>query len=805
MSLNGAMGLGFLFTARDLASDVFGRIEAKFKSLDQSAASGAARIRDSFKKVAVGLATFTAGALISAGAFAMTGPAGDFEEAIAAVGAVAGATGDDLMLLHDAALQAGLDTQFAPTEAALGLQELAAAGFNAKEATTLLIPTLDLAAGSLGKLTVEGAAGLASQAMKAFGIDTADAGRAVDQMLQAVNTFALSADDLPLALGTAARGAGVAKQSFEDTLVAIGLVKNIVPGVEKASTAVSVAMENMVDPKTQQRLRGIGVSVDDGAGGFRSLLDVLSDIQPALAKMTDQKQAAFLLETFGREAMGGVGAILTQVGTGIKGANGEILKGGAALAYLRDQMQNADGAAAGFRDKMLATFNGQKKLLSGSLQTLGVVLGEPFIEVFKPIVSAVIDGVNQMIAWFKAMPASTKTFIARLVVITGALLMVGGALVALPAAFTLVSFAVKAMAVSVWSAFAPMIPLILGVSAALGIFYVAFRKDGEGVGDFASRMFGNVRLAFQGLSQIFSSGAFSGEVMREIDRAENSGIKDFVTWVYSTAYRIEQFWRGMSTGFSAAYEVYIRPALDGLRNSFGGLQGSLSNLGGTIGRVFGGATTAIDPATIASEKFTGAGENMGVTIGKIVAGVTVLVDWFTKLLDVLTQVIEAMVTVFDKVGTFLGEGAAQVYLGITEPVETAKRSYNQARDMAAGVQVQTIEQRNEMAVQRQRAAEIDARHEDVRRLARPTDRYTPSPLAMPMPAVAQIEVQTMQVEAAKAGLEDPALMMELVRKIDALANRPTIVQVDGEAIARASAAGAASAADRSFTPAVATY
>jgi hypothetical protein len=48
-------------------------------------------------------------------------------------------------------------------------------------------------------------------------------------------------------------------------------------------------------------------------------------------------------------------------------------------------------------------------------------------------------------------------------------------------------------------------------------------------------------------------------------------------------------------------------------------------------------------------------------------------------------------------------------------------------------------------------------------------------------------------------------MMELVRKIDALANRPTIVQVDGEAIARASAAGAASAADRSFTPAVATY
>lgn len=60
------------------------------------------------------------------------------------------------------------------------------------------------------------------------------------------------------------------------------------------------------------------------------------------------------------------------------------------------------------------------------------------------------------------------------------------------------------------------------------------------------------------------------------------------------------------------------------------------------------------------------------------------------------------------------------------------------------------------------------------------------------------------MQAAQAGMTDPALMMELVRKIDALANKPTIVQVDGETIARASASGAASSADRSFTP-VATY
>ena len=71
------------------------------------------------------------------------------------------------------------------------------------------------------------------------------------------NAAALSASDLPLALGTAARGAQVLNQSLSETLIALGLVKNVIPGVERASTAVAVAMERMVDPKVQERMRGL--------------------------------------------------------------------------------------------------------------------------------------------------------------------------------------------------------------------------------------------------------------------------------------------------------------------------------------------------------------------------------------------------------------------------------------------------------------------------------------------------------------------------------------------------------------------
>jgi hypothetical protein len=111
---------------------------------------------------------------------------------------------------------------------------------------------LDLAAGSLGQLTPSQAAGLASQAMKAFGLSIDEASISVDRMLQAVNVFALDASELPLALGTASRGAGAPPVASRDAHLA-GPVKNVVPGVERASTAVAVAMERMADPASNRR------------------------------------------------------------------------------------------------------------------------------------------------------------------------------------------------------------------------------------------------------------------------------------------------------------------------------------------------------------------------------------------------------------------------------------------------------------------------------------------------------------------------------------------------------------------------
>jgi TP901 family phage tail tape measure protein len=622
MALNN-LGLGFVFTARDLASGAISNLERNFTSLDRRVGLGTENIQSAFQQLGVGLAVFTAGAATVGAAFSLANAAGRFEQSIAAVAAVSGATAVELEQLRGAAIDAGIATQFSPTEATMGLRELAQAGFNAQESMQLLIPVLDLAAGSLGELSPQQAAGLASQAMKAFGISTDQASISVDRMLQAVNVFALNASELPMALGTASRGAQALHQSLSETLIALGLVKNVIPGVERASTATAVAMERLADPQVQQRLRGIGVAVVDSQGGFRAFLDVLGDMAPALDRMSESQRSAFLLQAFGREALGGVNAILTQVTSGIRTNTGETVRGAQAIAYLRDQFENAGGTAARFREQMLNTFEGQKRLLAGSLETLAIVAGEPFAQVFRPLVTIVVDVVNAVLGVFRQLPAPVKRAFAAFVVGAGAVVAMVGAVIAAKAGIALLIIGLKAAGITIGGLLATILPavLIFGVLAlAVAGFVVAFRNNVGGIADFFQGVGARISLAFRGLTQLFDQGGFSGAVRDELNRAENQGLKDFLINVFLWVNRIRNFFAGIATGFSAGIEA-ARPTIDAFMNA-------LRRLGTALGFL-----SERDDAGTASSRFREFGLT-GERVGRVLATV------FELIVQAMTAVVE---------------------------------------------------------------------------------------------------------------------------------------------------------------------
>uniref|UniRef100_UPI0025FE5EE5 phage tail tape measure protein n=1 Tax=Oceanithermus sp. TaxID=2268145 RepID=UPI0025FE5EE5 len=105
------------------------------------------------------------------------------EQGLAAVGAVTRATTRELQMLRQAAIEAGIRTQFSPSEAVAGLQSLATAGQTAEQATRTLIPVLDLAAGSLGQLGVAQAAEAVVGTLNAYGLAADRAAGVTDKLL----------------------------------------------------------------------------------------------------------------------------------------------------------------------------------------------------------------------------------------------------------------------------------------------------------------------------------------------------------------------------------------------------------------------------------------------------------------------------------------------------------------------------------------------------------------------------------------------------------------------------------------------
>lgn len=622
------LGLGFVFTARDLASGTFQGVERNFMSLDRRVGLGTARIETAFQRLGVAMAIFTAGAVTLGASLSLANAAGQFEQAVAGVAAVSGASAEELRQLRDAAIQASLATQFTPTESALGLRELTQAGFSAAEAMKLLEPVLDLAGGSLGELTPQGAAGLASQAMKAFGISTDKAALSVDQMLQAVNVFALNASELPLALGTAARGAQALNQSLPETLIALGLVKNVVPGVERASTAVAVAMERMAAPEVQQRLRGLGVAVTDSSGNFLSFLGILDKLSPALSRMSEAQRSAFLLKAFGREALGGVNAILTQLSNGVRKDTGEVVRGTEALKHLRGEFEKAGGTATKFRELMLDTFEGQKTLLAGNLETLAIVLGESFTQVLKPLVTILARAVQQVLGVFQALPGPVKRAFAAFALGAGGIITLVGAVISAKVGLSLLVLGLKVLGLTLGSLLATVLPavgavVLLGVAVA-GLAY-AFRHNLGGMGDFVRRVQEQVTLAFRGLVQLFEDGGFSGAVREELGRAENAGLKNFLINLYLWGHRLHSFFSGLADGFSSGLEA-ARPALDAF-------QATLQRVGEALGFL-----SERDDATTAAAKFAAFGD-AGATVGRALARVF---DFVVRGLTAAAEVVEGL-------------------------------------------------------------------------------------------------------------------------------------------------------------------
>jgi len=662
------LGLGFVFTARDLASSKMQGLERRFTSLDERVTGGTERMTGAFRQLGVGLAIFTAGAATVAGALALANAAGKFEQGLAAVGAVSRATTRELGMLRQAAIDAGIQTQFSPDEAVDGLQSLATAGQTAEQATRTLIPVLDLAAGSLGQLGVAQSAEAVVGTLNAYGMTADKAAGVTDKLLRITQLTNFQTRDFDIGLAKAAASGSVFSQSLDDVLITMGLLRNRNIDASSSATAFREAVRRVgAESRAQNAILGTGVDIfDKSTGKMRSIVDIMSDFAQATTSMTEAERNRRVATAFGARGLLAFNAVLNASFTATRDGTKVMLKGAEAIAALRKEMGQAEGTAASFREQLLDTFEGQKTLLKGTLQTFAVVLGEPFAAVFKPVVRILVEVLNAILRAFQAIPAPIKKVLAGVVLAAGAFLTLVGGLIAAKATIALLGIGLKALGVSLGGLVATLLPAILIVGALVAVvagFAVAFKKNLGGIGDFARRLWRRVSLFFQGLKQLFEQGGFSGAVRKELTRAENSGLKRFLIAMYQVVHRIKQVWEGFKEGFTRSIEE-ARPVFEDLADA-------LSELGREVTAIFSGLTSGA--ASLPSSQFRSFGQVAGAAIATVVT-------WITRLVAVLTRITTGVLEGFQYMVQYIKPALNVVREAIGDLVDTWNDLTGTAKD-----------------------------------------------------------------------------------------------------------------------------
>lgn len=297
----------------------------------------------------VGFATFKAVGFLSD---AVKG-ASDFEQQLATVQAVSGATVEQMDRIKAASEELGKSTRYNATQAAEGFEILARAGLNTEQALETIPSVLALAQGNA--LGLSEAAGFVTKAVQGMGLEFSESARVADVLAKASASANTDVSGLGAALSYAAPTANSLGLTLEETAAYIGKFADAGVDASRAGTALNGILSQFGNSASsfKRELANIGITTNDFNEAIREL-----------AASGDKGQKA--INALGLEAGPAFKALLAQ--------------GMPALDELTEKLNNAGGAAAEQAEIMNNTWQGAFAGLDSVWQSVKDTLGEPILE-----------------------------------------------------------------------------------------------------------------------------------------------------------------------------------------------------------------------------------------------------------------------------------------------------------------------------------------------------------------------------------------------------------------------------------------
>ena len=278
----------------------------------------------------------------------------DFESGMSKVGAISGATGDDLDALRDKAKEMGASTKFTATESAEAFQYMAMAGWKTSDMLDGISGVMNLAAASgedLGEVS-----DIVTDALTAMGYSAGDAGHFADVLASASSNSNTNVGMMGNTFQYVAPIAGALGYSIEDTATAIGLMANAGIKGEHAGTSLRSVLTRLSSPPKEcaDAMQALGISMTNADGTMRPLSDVMGQLREKFNGLSESQQTQYAKAIAGQEAMSGLLAI-------VNASPGDYQK-------LTDSINDCSGAAEDMANTMNNNVSGQITLLKSKVE-----------------------------------------------------------------------------------------------------------------------------------------------------------------------------------------------------------------------------------------------------------------------------------------------------------------------------------------------------------------------------------------------------------------------------------------------------
>lgn len=367
----------------------------------------------------------------------------EFDAGISKVGAISGASAEDMEKLREKAKEMGASTKFTAAESAEALEYMAMAGWKTEDMLSGISGIMDLAAASGEDLGTT--SDIVTDALTAFGLTAADSGHFADVLAAASSNANTNVSMMGETFKYVAPVAGTLNYSIEDMAEAIGLMANSGIKSSQAGTALrSIITRLSTDAGSSSKSLGalgtlvekLGVEFYDTNGKARDFGDVIAETREAWQGLTDEEQTTYGKKIAGEEAIASWLSLMNA-------APADVEKLSAAI-------KNCDGAASDMSSTMQDNLQGDFVLLDSAVDGMKISLADELEPEMRDIVQYIT----------KKMP-DIEDGLSKVFKVGSKL--VGGAVKTLPV---------------VVDTLEPIAPLITAVGVGIGALKVAQTAEG---------------------------------------------------------------------------------------------------------------------------------------------------------------------------------------------------------------------------------------------------------------------------------------------------------------------------------------